>query len=124
MLLELTPGVIGWDSYAPDASQVLATAGLKDDDVEAMADAMRRRGYASNTSPNDRNLGAAQTRARLGRSRGEDLIGEPLEQLEEEKKGVEEGILDARFGRHRGSWASSLGSSVRMNVAQPDMVLG
>ena len=59
-----------------------------------MTDAMRSRSNTSNSSSNHRNLRSIVTQPRVfaGRFRREEFIRKPLEDLEEEDEGMEDGI--------------------------------
>lgn len=79
-------------TYTPNTAQGLSISRLKNDHVKAMANTVSCRGYSSDTSTNNCNLGSAKPGTRIRRLWGEDLGDTPLEQLEYEQKRMKKGV--------------------------------
>lgn len=77
-------GVLELVTHTPYSAQIVLTPGLKNCDIEAMADAVCCRCDTSDTSPNNGYLGPAQGFAPIRRRWGQNLICQVLENLEPE----------------------------------------
>ena len=82
------------DTYTPYPTQIILAAGLEDHDVEPMPDTMRRGRHARDPRAYDRDLRPPEVRVRLRRPRREDYVDQPLPDLVQEEKRMEERVLD------------------------------